>query len=133
MKDLIHALSHELIVDVFVSGYIDSASPARFHPMYERLFFVFEKCTFELFVSDSGWIDVRALGDIEVWFDMDEDDAFSLMSVYNQFFKTEQDVVVVSVSSPSGPFETLTIKYREGLAERDVCLNPNHFFGFSFL
>ncbi|AYH01629.1 hypothetical protein F6Q07_21890 [Pectobacterium parmentieri] len=133
MKNFINSLTNEPIIDVIVSGYVDSESPSVFHPMYGRVYFIFNNMKFEVCIDDFGFIYANSVTEIEIWFDLDEDDKFSLMSIYAQLFKTEQEITVVSVTNQSEPFGILTLNYREGLIDRHLCLDPHNFFGFTFL
>lgn len=133
MENFINALTNEPIIDVIVSGYIDSESPSVFHPMYDRVYFIFNNMKFEVCIDNFGFINANKVAEIEIWFELDDDDKFSLMSIYSQLFKTEQEITVTSVNNQSEPFGILTLSYREGLIDRQLCLDPHNFFGFTFL
>ena len=132
MKNFINCLTQEKLNDVIVSGYIDSEIPLVFHPMFERLFFVFDDLTYEIYLDD-GLIKANEINKIKIWFDVDEDDDFSLMSVYSQLFKTESEVRISKISYEKVPFHVMSIIYHEGDIERVLTLDPNNFFGFTFL
>ncbi|MDX5629085.1 MULTISPECIES: hypothetical protein [unclassified Brenneria] len=133
MENFINALTNEQIIDVIVSGYVDSESPSVFHPMYDRVYFIFNNMKFEVCIDNLGFINANSVTEIEIWFELDEDDKFSLMSIYSQLFKTEQEITVTSVNNQSEPFGILTLNYREGLIDRHLCLDSHNFFGFTFL
>lgn len=133
MQDFINALTTEPIVDVIVSGFLDAKQPLIFHPMYERLYFIFNSMKFELCIDEFGTINANSLTEIKTWFDLDEDDSFSLMSCYSQLFKTEQEILITSVTHQSAPFDCLTLSYRDGFIDRQLSLDPCNFFGFTFL
>lgn len=132
MESFINYLTQETLNDVIVTGYIDSEELPVFHPMYERLFFVFSDLTYEVYLDD-GLIKVNIVNEIKVWFDVDEDDKFSLMSIYSQLFKTEHEISVSKVSYEQTPLFGMSITYHEGDIERVLTLDPNNFFGFTFL
>lgn len=126
-------MQHQSLHDVMITGYTDTDEYSRFHPMYERMYFIFDEKILELYINDNGVIDCRTLSKIDVWFDLDEDDKFSLMSIYSQLFKTEQDVTVLSIDHHVTPFSKMKINYKEGDIKRELLLDPNNFFGFTFL
>lgn len=133
MKNFVNTITDNTIIDVLVSGYVDFEKNLIFHPMYDRIYFVFDSMKFEISIDDFGFINVSNIAKIEKWFDLDEDNCFSLMSIYSQLFKTEQKVVITSVDNQSGPFDSLALIYRDGFIERRLYLDPNNFFGFTFL
>ena len=132
MESFINHLTQEILNDVIVTGYIDSEETPVFHPMYERLFFVFSDLTYEMYL-DGGLIKLNEINEIKEWFDVDEDDKFSLMSIYSQLFKTESEIKVSKVSYEKTPLSDMSIAYHEGDIERVLTLDPNNFFGFTFL
>lgn len=132
MESFINHLTQEILNDVIVTGYIDSEEMPVFHPMYERLFFVFSDLTYEMYLDD-GLIKLNEINEIKEWFDVDEDDKFSLMSIYSQLFKTESEINVSKVSYEKTPLSDMSIAYHEGDIERVLTLDPNNFFGFTFL
>ncbi|MCO6505466.1 MAG: hypothetical protein J6568_08655, partial [Snodgrassella sp.] len=67
------------------------------------------------------------------WFELDEDDTFSLMSIYSQLFKTEQKISIESIYYEGVPFSDMIINYRDGENKKHIYLSPNNFFGFTFL
>lgn len=119
------------ISDVMVTGYIDTESPPVFHPMYDRIYFIINENIFELYIDD-GIICYNYLKNINEWFDVDEDDQFSLMSIYSQLFKTEQEIKVTQIDYKAIRFSTLEINYKDGENERQLFLDPNNFFGFTY-
>ena len=132
MENFINCLTQEKLNDVIVSGYIDSEMPLVFHPMFERLFFVFDDLTYEVYLDD-GLIKANEINKITIWFDVDEDDYFSLMSIYSQLFKTESEVRISKISYEKVSVHVMSIIYHEGDIERVLTLDPNNFFGFTFL
>lgn len=131
MKQLFNRMIQGNINDVEVSGYIDSETPPVFHPMYERIYFTVNEDIFELYIDD-GIICYNQLNNINEWFDVDEDDRFSLMSIYSQLFKTEQEIKVTQIDYKAIPFSTIKINYEDGGNERQLFLDPNNFFGFTY-
>ena len=119
------------ISDVMVTGYIDTETPPVFHPMYDRIYFIINEDIFELYIDD-GIICYNYLKNINEWFDVDEDDQFSLMSIYSQLFKTEQEIKVTQIYYKAIRFSTLEINYKDGENERQLFLVPNNFFGFTY-
>lgn len=119
------------ISDVMVTGYIDTESPPVFHPMYDRIYFIINENIFELYIDD-GIICYNYLKNINEQFDVDEDDQFSLMSIYSQLFKTEQEIKVTQIDYKAIRFSTLEINYKDGENERQLFLDPNNFFGFTY-
>lgn len=119
------------ISDVMVTGYIDTETPPVFHPMYDRIYFIINEDIFELYIDD-GIICYNYLKNINEWFDVDEDDQFSLMSIYSQLFKTEQEIKVTQIDYKAIRFSTLEINYKDGENERQLFLVPNNFFGFTY-
>lgn len=119
------------ISDVMVTGYIDTETPPVFHPMYDRIYFIINENIFELYIDD-GIICCNYLKNINEWFDVDEDDQFSLMSIYSQLFKTEQEIKVTQIDYKAIRFSTLEINYKDGENERQLFLDPNNFFGFTY-
>ena len=131
MKQLFTRMIQGIISDVMVSGYLDAETPPVFHPMYERLYFIINDDIFELYIDD-GIIRYHPLKNINAWFDVDDDDKFSLMSIYSQLFKTEQEVKITQVNYDAIPFSTIEINYKNGENERQLFLDPNNFFGFTY-
>lgn len=119
------------ISDVMVTGYIDTETPPVFHPMYDRIYFIINENIFELYIDD-GIICYNYLKNINEQFDVDEDDQFSLMSIYSQLFKTEQEIKVTQIDYKAIRFSTLEINYKDGENERQLFLDPNNFFGFTY-
>ena len=119
------------ISDVMVTGYIDTETPPVFHPMYDRIYFIVNENIFELYIDD-GIICYNYLKNINEQFDVDEDDQFSLMSIYSQLFKTEQEIKVTQIDYKAIRFSTLEINYKDGENERQLFLVPNNFFGFTY-
>lgn len=132
MEDFIERLAQESVMDIVVSGYNDTNNYMYFHPLYERLFFLFNEDIYELCIVD-GVINANRIDEIKLWFDIDEDDQFSLMSIYSQAFKTEQEIKILQVNYTKIPFSSMSIIYGEGEIERTLKLDPNNFFGFTFL
>lgn len=131
MKQLFNRMIQGTISDVEVSGYIDSETPPVFHPMYERIYFTVNEDIFELYIDD-GIICYNQLNNINEWFDVDEDDRFSLMSIYSQLFKTEQEIKITQIDYKVISFSTIKINYKDGGNERQLFLDPNNFFGFTY-
>lgn len=132
MKQLFNCIMQGTIIDVMVSGYIDPETLLVFHPMYERIYFIINENIFELYIDDDGIIQHNNLKNINLWFDIDEDDQFSLMSIYSQLFKTEQEIKVTRIDYKAIPFSTIEINYTDGENERQLFLDPNNFFGFTY-
>ncbi|HEK1038771.1 TPA: hypothetical protein SMQ30_001726 [Proteus mirabilis] len=133
MNEFINVSIREPVADVLVSGFIDENDTLVYHPMYNRIYFTFDNNIFELYIDDNGYINARNIEKIETWFNVDEDDKFSLMSIYSQAFKTEQEVVISKIIYERIAFSTMSIVYNEGDIERVLVLDPNNFFGFTFL
>ncbi|MBI0028406.1 hypothetical protein H3S88_10675 [Gilliamella sp. B14448G11] len=131
MKQLFNCMLQGNISDVMVTGYIDTETPPVFHPMYDRIYFIINEDIFELYIDD-GIICYNYLKNINEWFDVDEDDQFSLMSIYSQLFKTEQEIKVTQIDYKAIRFSTLEINYKDGENERQLFLDPNNFFGFTY-
>lgn len=131
MKKLFNALIQGTISDVVVSGYIDAETLPVFHPMYERIYFIVGDDILELYIDD-GVVRHNQLKSINEWFDVDEDEKFSLMSIYSQLFKTEQEINVTQIDYKAIPFSTVEINYKDGENERKLFLDPNNFFGFTY-
>lgn len=130
--DFLSLIVTEPIRDVLVSGYVDSEEPPVFHPLYERLYFLFDRKKIEAYVGDESRIVFKAVEKIERWVDVDEDDRFSVMSIYSLVFRTEQAVRVLSAICDDSPLSELKIRYVEGESERCTIFDPRNFFGFSF-
>ncbi|MEE4483572.1 hypothetical protein V2T44_11520 [Serratia ficaria] len=133
MKNFIKYASNRIVSDVIVTGYLDSETPPVFHPMYDRIYFVIEDSTFEIYINDDGFVQSKKIVDIAEWFEVDDDDCFSLMSIYSQAFKTEQEVKIKMVNYDFNSFSMVIIEYKDGDNERLLSLDPNNFFGFTFL
>ena len=131
MKQLFNYIMQGTIIDVMVSGYIDTETLPVFHPMYERIYFIINENIFELYIDD-GIIQYNNLKNINLWFDIDEDDQFSLMSIYSQLFKTEHEIKVMQIDYKAIPFSNIKINYKDGQEERQLFLDPNNFFGFTY-
>lgn len=56
MKNFIKYASNRIVSDVIVTGYLDSETPLVFHPMYDRIYFVIEDSTFEIYINDDGLV-----------------------------------------------------------------------------
>ena len=132
MKQLFNYIMQGTIIDVMVSGYIDTETLLVFHPMYERIYFIINENIFELYIDDDGIIQHNNLKNINLWFDIDEDDQFSLMSIYSQLFKTEHEIKVTQIDYKAIPFSNIKINYKDGQEERQLFLDPNNFFGFTY-
>ena len=132
MKQLFNCIMQGTINDVIVSGYIDTETLPVFHPMYERIYFIINENIFELYIDDDGIIQHNNLKNINLWFDIDEDDQFSLMSIYSQLFKTEHEIKVMQIDYKAIPFSNIKINYKDGQEERQLFLDPNNFFGFTY-
>ncbi len=132
MKQLFNCIMQGTIIDVMVSGYIDTETLPVFHPMYERIYFIINENIFELYIDDDGIIQHNNLKNINLWFDIDEDDQFSLMSIYSQLFKTEHEIKVMQIDYKAIPFSNIKINYKDGQEERQLFLDPNNFFGFTY-
>lgn len=132
MKQLFNYIMQGTIIDVMVSGYIDTETLLVFHPMYERIYFIINENIFELYIDDDGIIQHNNLKNINLWFDIDEDDQFSLMSIYSQLFKTEHEIKVMQIDYKAIPFSNIKINYKDGQEERQLFLDPNNFFGFTY-
>ncbi|OTQ29183.1 hypothetical protein B6D19_12415 [Gilliamella apicola] len=132
MKQLFNYIMQGTIIDVMVSGYIDTETLPVFHPMYERIYFIINENIFELYIDDDGIIQHNNLKNINLWFDIDEDDQFSLMSIYSQLFKTEHEIKVTQIDYKAIPFSNIKINYKDGQEEKQLFLDPNNFFGFTY-
>ncbi|AHN25679.1 hypothetical protein GAPWK_1102 [Gilliamella apicola] len=132
MKQLFNCIMQGTIIDVMISGYIDTETLPVFHPMYERIYFIINENIFELYIDDDGIIQHNNLKNINLWFDIDEDDQFSLMSIYSQLFKTEHEIKVTQIDYKAIPFSNIKINYKDGQEERQLFLDPNNFFGFTY-
>ena len=132
MKQLFNYIMQGTIIDVMVSGYIDTETLPVFHPMYERIYFIINENIFELYIDDDGIIQHNNLKNINLWFDIDEDNQFSLMSIYSQLFKTEHEIKVTQIDYKAIPFSNIKINYKDGQEERQLFLEPNNFFGFTY-
>lgn len=131
MKQLFKSMIQGTISDVLVSGYIDAETPPVFHPMYERIYFIVNDDIFELHIDD-GVVRHNQLKNINQWFDVDDDDKFSLMSIYSQLFKTEQEIQITQIDYKAVSFSAIKINYKDGGNERQSFLDPNNFFGFTY-
>jgi len=131
MKQLFKSMRQGTISDVLVSGYIDGEIPPVFHPMYERIYFIVNDDIFELYIDD-GVVRHNQLKNINQWFDVDDDDKFSLMSIYSQLFKTEQEIQITQIDYKAVSFSTIKINYKDGENQRQLFLDPNNFFGFTY-
>lgn len=131
MKQLFNCMIQGTISDVIVSGYIDGETPPVFHPMYERIYFIVNDNIFELYIDD-GVVRYNQLKNINQWFDVDGDDKFSLMSIYSQLFKTEQEIQITQIDYKAVSFSAIKINYKDGENERQLFLDPNNFFGFTY-
>ncbi len=131
MKQLFKSMRQGTISDVLVSGYIDGETPPVFHPMYERIYFIVNDDIFELYIDD-GVVRHNQLKNINQWFDVDDEDKFSLMSIYSQLFKTEQEIQITQIDYKAVSFSTIKINYKDGENERQLFLDPNNFFGFTY-
>ena len=132
MKQLFNYIMQGTIIDVMVSGYIDTETLPVFQPMYERIYFIINENIFELYIDDDGIIQHNNLKNINLWFDIDKDDQFSLMSIYSQLFKTEHEIKVMQIDYKAIPFSNIKINYKDGQEERQLFLDPNNFFGFTY-
>ncbi|MER5167643.1 hypothetical protein ACJ8JY_12680 [Serratia sp. CY54039] len=130
MKEFIEHVTRSSVSDIIVTGYIDGETPPVFHPMYDRVYFISDEAIFELYINDDGVVNSHLVENIAPWFEVDEDDKFSMMSIYSQSFKTEQEVRIVGVNYSDVPFSGVFLEYKEGDDERLLTLEPNNFFGF---
>ncbi|EMH1200103.1 MULTISPECIES: hypothetical protein [Serratia] len=130
MKEFIEHITRSSVSDIIVTGYIDGETVPVFHPMYDRVYFISDETIFELYIDDDGIVNSRLVENIVPWFEVDEDDKFSMMSIYSQSFKTEQEVSIVGVNYSDDPFSGVFLKYKAGDDERLLSLESNNFFGF---
>lgn len=133
MKKFIDSMMQGTISDVVISGFTDSDGPLIFHPMYERMYFTLSDCMYELYIDDDGVIRAKVIENIKKWFEIDEDDRFALISIYSQLFKTEQEIKISKIDYQITPFSTMNIHYEDGDNKRTLIVDPNNFFGFTFL
>jgi hypothetical protein len=131
-SDFLEIINSEPICDIMVSGYIDSENPPIFHPLYERLYFFFSDSKVEIYLGEDSLVNFKFFEQVEQWTDVDEDDKFSMMSIYSLVFKTEQQVSVTSFTCDDLPFSKLKISYIQADVEKNVTFDPRNFFGFSF-
>lgn len=115
---------------IVVTGYIDSDTPPIFHPMYDRIYFISGEVVFEVYIGNDGIVNSHLVENIAPWFEVDVDDQFSMMSIYSQSFKTEQEVIIVGVNYSDDPSSGVFLKYKAGDDERLLSLESNNFFGF---
>ena len=118
------------VSDIVVTDYIDSDTPPIFHPMYDRIYFISGEAVFDVYIGNDGIVNSHLVENIVPWFEVDVDDQFSMMSIYSQSFKTEQEVRIVGVNYSDTPFSGVFLEYKEGDEERLLTLEPNNFFGF---
>lgn len=118
------------VSDIVVTDYIDSDTPPIFHPMYDRIYFISGEAVFDVYIGNDGIVNSHLVENIVPWFEVDVDDQFSMMSIYSQSFKTEQEVRIVEVNYSNAPFSGVFLKYKAGDNERLLSLELNNFFGF---
>ncbi|MBJ2093315.1 hypothetical protein JFR27_02140 [Serratia ureilytica] len=118
------------VSDIVVTDYIDSDTPPIFHPMYDRIYFISGEAVFDVYIGNDGIVNSHLVENIVPWFEVDVDDQFSMMSIYSQSFKTEQEVRIVGVNYSNAPFSGVFLKYKTGDDERLLSLEPNNFSGF---
>ncbi len=118
------------VSDIVVTDYIDSDTPPIFHPMYDRIYFISGEAVFDVYIGNDGIVNSHLVENIVPWFEVDVDDQFSMMSIYSQSFKTEQEVRIVGVNYSNAPFSGGFLKYKAGDNERLLSLELNNFFGF---
>ncbi|KFF25947.1 hypothetical protein [Chryseobacterium vrystaatense] len=131
-NDFLHFVITEPIRDILVSGYVDLQNIPVFHPLYERIYLIFDQIKIEICVGDESKIIFTVIENIRQWIDVDEDDLFSVMSIYSLVFKTEQVIRIISAACGDSLLSGLKLKYIDGEAERCVTFDPKNFFGFSF-
>lgn len=138
MKFHIESVLNKAVKDVLVTGYLDTGdsftlnSCPVFHPMYDRLYFVFEDFISEFFVDEKGIVCINTINKIECWFDIDEDDQFSVMSIFAQLFKTESNVTISSIKRCLTPFSNIAIVYTTNSKEQVLSLHSGNLFGFTW-
>ncbi|CAI3922601.1 unnamed protein product [Commensalibacter communis] len=134
MQNFTCCLITETLNDVVVTGFINANNKNQsiFHPLYDRLFFIFDQFIYQIYLDDGGFIQANIIDKINLWFDIDDDDQFLQMSIYSQMFKTEQEIKVLKANYQHTSLSSLFITYIEGDIERDIVLDPRHFFGFTF-
>ncbi|HGM5252143.1 TPA: hypothetical protein ACKP06_001064 [Serratia marcescens] len=118
------------VSDIVVTGYIDSDMPPVFHPMYDRVYFISGEAIFEVYIGNDGIVNSHLVENISPWFEVDVDDQFSVMSIYSQAFKTEQEVKIIAVNYSEEPFSVFIVSYKDGNHENSLYLEPKSFFGF---
>ncbi|HIE1231805.1 TPA: hypothetical protein ACXJRV_000603 [Serratia marcescens] len=116
--------------DIIATGYIDSDTPPVFHPMYDRVYFISGEVIFEFYIDDDGVVNSHLVENISPWFEVDVDDQFSVMSIYSQAFKTEQEVKIIAVNYSEEPLSVFIVSYKDGDHENSLYLEPKSFFGF---
>lgn len=129
--DFLQMLVRDPLRDVIVSGFIDSETPRMFHPLYERLYFVFDEIKVQMQLGDDAKISFREVGVVQQWIDLDEDDLFSAMSLYSVVFRTEQAVQIRSAQCADDALAVLDVTFFDGAGDRCVTFDPRNFFGFS--
>ncbi|MBF5006796.1 hypothetical protein [Diaphorobacter caeni] len=121
-----------ILQDIIISGYIDGGAIPVFHPLYDRIYFVFSDRMVEMKVNDDSYVVFGLVSGLECWLDIDEDDKFAQMSIYNLVLKTEQNVTLDSIECENEILANVTVNFSEGGIARRVVFNPKNFFGFTF-
>lgn len=122
-----------LISDIFITGYSENSDNNTFvfRPLFDKIYFEIEDKIHEIFLSDRGKIDVKKIETISPWFDVDEDDFFSISSIHLQILKTEDPVIVTGVNIENTCFSPLLINIEKMGRHYKLELNAHNIFGFS--
>ncbi len=143
MEELIDYLLSQNLDDVLVCGYADDESKKYvkfskslcFHPMFWKIYFVFDRTVFELDAEGTPGLIAHKIDTITPWFDAD-DDSFTLSSIYNLLFGADFPVKILSVDYKHGTFTPITLSYRlHNATDREkglVIIDPANISGFSF-
>lgn len=131
MNNIINNIIGSEIEDIFISGFLEKEEDFfNFHPLYDRIYMICSGSIYEIFLSNNN-LDAKVISKIEPYFEVDEDDFFSISSIYIQVFNTEFPVKVLDISTNEIPLAPLCIKIGNYDDEFIIKIDPKNTFGLS--
>ena len=130
----IYKYQSKIISDIFVTGYLEESENGIyfFKPLYDRVYFEIDNKIHEISVSEEGKITSKEVEKISPWFEVDEDDMFSISSVYIQTFRTEEPATIKKIEIQKSILAPLKVEVELIGVKYELELDAHNIFGFSF-
>jgi hypothetical protein len=131
-SEILNIMIEDVLCDVFVIGFVDEESRLAFHPIYDKLFFCFEKNKIEMYLDEEAKVNFRFIENIELWFHMDETEGRPcVMSIHNILFQTDNKIDIIAINCDDSIPDCKIYFVSYGI-KKGVTFNPMNRFGFSF-